>query len=763
MSSAARRTKTLLPWWQLALLLAACGLGVWSLVPGDAELVENLLRDRSAGEARRAWKKISATQRAAHPAHYRLLDVQIDRLEHPLNSPAAVARFWTVAARAWRESPFDRALFRELARVIPSLADPAAAWSEVAADFARAPEDQRAALRQGLVKAALAANQPAAAAGIFAATHVAPRPAAEALELARLWQLAGRPADALAALGDAPDPAFLAPRTALLRALNRNRDALALLRTRAATAPADAALIAELASVALAAGEPAAATPEVARYVASHPADLAGHRRLRDLYLAAGRPADALASAQTAAALGSRAPADLRDLARIYEFTTQPALAFDTWLELALTPAPSLPASPSDPHLALDRLVALNPGLYRDDDLARALTRLVPVPGRPDHTLRLARLDVSLGRFDESRTAFERYLAEAPRDVDALIDFAHLHRELYRFADAETVLRRAAALRPADALIRREIAESLVAQNRHLDALSLYRELAGEAPTEEVLGPYIRLAESLGRYDDFTRGLHRRIDASPVPAARDFVLLAYGYELADDPVRREAALADGLRRTTQSDDLRLQLAFALSAEKKYVDAQAALTPHAGLHADAAAASLYLELLRLNNDRAAERRYLAKPLAPALAHDEAILERLARAREALREFPAAERLWRELIALRPAEFDYTASLARVLLLRRQTAEAGRLLAPFLRAPTPAMLQLAAEIATAAGDYRSAEKHQLAYLAAVRAAPATDWGALGDIRLSRGDRTGAKRAYAEALHRLATQLATSGGKP
>ena len=40
-----------------------------------------------------------------------------------------------------------------------ALADPAAAWSEVAADFARAPAEQRAALRQGLVKAALAAGK----------------------------------------------------------------------------------------------------------------------------------------------------------------------------------------------------------------------------------------------------------------------------------------------------------------------------------------------------------------------------------------------------------------------------------------------------------------------------------------------------------------------------------------------------------------------------------------------------------------------------
>ena len=30
-------------------------------------------------------------------------------------------------------------------------------------------------------------------------------------------------------------------------------------------------------------------------------------------------------------------------------------------------------------------------------------------------------------------------------------------------------------------------------------------------------------------------------------------------------------------------------------------------------------------------------------------------------------------------------------------------------------------------------------------------------------TRGDRTGAKRAYAEALHRLSAQLAATGGKP
>ena len=44
--------------------------------------------------ARRALEKIPATKRAANAAHYRALDLQIDRLEYPLTSPAAVGRVW---------------------------------------------------------------------------------------------------------------------------------------------------------------------------------------------------------------------------------------------------------------------------------------------------------------------------------------------------------------------------------------------------------------------------------------------------------------------------------------------------------------------------------------------------------------------------------------------------------------------------------------------------------------------------------------------
>ncbi len=410
----------------------------------------------------------------------------------------------------------------------------------------------------------------------------------------------------------------------------------------------------------------------------------------------------------------------------------------------------------------VERLWALNPGLYRDEDLTNALEAVVPVDGHPEYTLQLARAEVLLGRYERARGYFETYLS-TEQNADALIEFAHLQFELYRFAEAEQLFRRASALRPGDLTLRIEIAESLMLQNRANEALKVYAELAGETTSEDVLGPYIRLAESLGRYDDFTRGLQRRIERDPTNAGRDHLMLAYGYELANNTERRGAALEEGLRLAPQNNDLRLQLAFALANEKKHQAAQAALATHTSLHEDAVSAVLYMELMRLNNDTAAERAFLATPLAPALAADETVREHLARAYEALSDFKAAESVWRDLLAHRPNDLDRASSLARVLLTRGNTAEASRVLQPFLAEPTPTALRLVAQIAGAAGDHRTAEKYQLAYLDAVQSATATEWGALGDIRLSRGDRTGAKRAYAEALRRLQAQIVQSQGSP
>lgn len=747
------RPKPIIPWWQVGALFLLCAAGIALLMPDDAQLVEDLLRDRKIPEARRAFEKIPARVRAREENRFRLLELKLARSESAPQDRAAHERYWQQAVTAWRSSRFDPALFAELLPIVPSLPDPAAAWRIIATTLGAAPAGQRQELAVSFSRAALAAAQPAAAAEMFSAAFpVAGRTVEQRLELSRLWQLAGRPTDALAALYGSTEPAVQTGRVALLRALNRNREALAVLLQRLEANPplaADAALTEDIATMALQAGTPADALPAYQRFVAAHPDDLEAVRRFRALLLAAGRAPAAVEIAYRAAALSRRAAEDVRELGRILEWTNQPNAAFDAWLELART----------GDAAALDRLIALNPGLLRDADLARVLAPLVPVPGRDDFTLILARLNVTLGRYDLARHGYAAFLSRNP-DAEVMRELGRLERDLYRFAEAEATLARAAALRPADLSLRREIAECRVQQGRYDEALALYAALAGESTAEDVIGPLARLAESLGRFDAFARGLQRRIEAAAVPTERDFLLLAYAHELAADRAQRHAALVAGLRRYPQSNDLRLQLAYALAAQRDYRAAQETLAAHTALREEAAAAALFLDLLRLNNDTAGERDFLSRPLAPSVLADDEVLERIARAREALRDYPEATRLWRQLLARHPSDFPAAAELARVLLAQGQTAEARRLLAPFLRAPTPAVLKLAADVATTAGDHRAAEKYQLAYLETVRSAPATDWGALGDIRLARGDRSGAKQAYAEALRRAQAELRGKG---
>ncbi len=749
--------KPILPWWQIGLLLIACGAGIFFLLPDDPQLIDNLLRDGQTKEARRQFDKVSPAKRAQSADRYRLLELQLARRELPPDDPPALDGYWRRALGAWRESRFADAIFFEFRPSIARLRDPAAAWSALAPDFSRAPDRQRAWLVEDFTRAALAAGQEATAAEVFAAGQpAANRTPTDALELARLWQLAGRADAALAALGEDLSPAVTQRRLELLRALNRSREALTLLRARFAAQPdlvAGAAAVEEFGTVALQAGAPAEAVPIYQRHLEKNPRDLAALRRLRDLLVAAGQPAVAAEIARQAAALSARDGNDGRELARILEWSGAPGAAFDAWLEVAR----------AGDLAALDRLIALNPGLYRDNELVAVLERVVPVANRGDYTLHLARLEVTQGRYEQARDYYERYLTAEPASVDVMIELARLLTGLNRFDDAETWLRRGDAARPGDPVVRREIAAVLVLQGRHIEALALYADLARHSPGEDIIEPYTRLAESLGRYDELVRGLRLRIAQAAEPSARDYLMLAYGHEVSGDSAQRRAALDEGLRKLPGSDELRLQLAIAFAASKDFARAQTTLAAHPRLREDPAATALFLETMRLNNDTAAERDFLATPFADAVASDESVRERLARAREGMREYAEAERLWRELLAARPQDPERTADLARVLFLRGRAKDTKALLAPLLREPTPPILRLAADIAQAAGDHRAAERYQVAYLAARRSAPATEWSALGDIRLTRGDRAGAKRAYAEALRRLQAQIASQATTP
>ncbi len=332
------RNQSIFPRWQLGLLVAVCAGAIWYLLPSDPKLIDDLMRDGAYAEARRELAQISPADRSKNPAYFRQLEVRLSKLELQPGDRVGLDAFWREAVTAWRETNYSGPIFLEFTPVIPQLADPASAWAVLTPAWAEAPETQRARLVSDFTRTALAANQPGLAAEIFAAGHPVPRRPDDAAELARLWQLAGRTADALVALDDDASPALLGQRVGLLRALNRNREAFALLResVEASGGTPDAALAAEITTVGLAAGLASEAAVLVERYVDRNPTDLEAVRHLRNLHLTASEISSAVPLALRAVQLSERATDDLREFARILEFAGQPAAAFNAWLELAL-------------------------------------------------------------------------------------------------------------------------------------------------------------------------------------------------------------------------------------------------------------------------------------------------------------------------------------------------------------------------------------------------------------------------------------------
>lgn len=759
--SSLHNPKPLLPWWQLTLLIAGCAFGVWWLMPNDSQLIENLVRDHAYVEATQRLSELSPQDRARKPVYYRTLDIRLARLGLPTDAtPEQLAAFWAMGTKAWAETNFPVPLFAELIRAIPRLHDPAAAWNQTMSVSEKIPPIQKKRLAEALSRAAVAANQPRMSAELYQIAHpAAERSISQNLELSRLWQSAGEPQFALDALGRANSPQTTKRRISLLRALNRNGEAFALIRTLIPPGPTMVLTpdtIDQLVATALAAGIPAEVLPYYQKFAADHPDDLAVQKRWRDLLVSAGKNAEALPAAHQVVRLSNNDPSEIRTLAQLAEYSGKPGEAFDAWLKLV--------------HLngdlyALDRLVQLNPGLYRDRDLALALEVVVPVEGHPDYTLMSARMERELGRYTQARRYFEAYLELKPNDETVTLELAVLHYELFEYVAAEKWYRHACALAPGQVEPQLAVANAVMMQNRPEDAFRLYREIVQNTSNEDAIEHYIRIAESLGRYDEVAEGLKRRLASNPTAEAQDYRRLAYTYARINETDTRIEVLKQGLKHYPDDSGMRVELAQVQTDQKNYRAAEETLRLHPSLHDDLTATLLYLDLLNLNDDQSTERTFLAQPFPDTFENNEEFLIRIARAHMNLGDPDQAESIYRKLHELRPENSEYTLHLSRSALARGRFDEASALLQPLLSKPTPDILQLASEIAVATGNLPLAEKCQLSLIAAKEHPTAYDWGSLAEIRLQRKDPAGARRAYetarqlliAKLMHPAETQLA------
>ena len=98
-----------------------------------------------------------------------------------------------------------------------------------------------------------------------------------------------------------------------------------------------------------------------------------------------------------------------------------------------------------------------------------------------------------------------------------------------------------------------------------------------------------------------------------------------------------------------------------------------------------------------------------------------------------------------------------------MLTGKKKEAGQLLSRIIHPQKPETLKFAAEVYSDAGKYKLAEKYQDLYLKTSPAQVPQAYGFLGDIRLSRGDKVNARRAYQKGLDALLDQTSRAAPAP
>lgn len=732
--------------------MVTCALLLYFLIPNDPGLLEDLVQDGKAKEARRVLRKVSGEDRAKEGLRYEIAEQKIERIELAEAGESADwdAYFLNAIAR-WQQQFYAASLFDLWVDELPRARDVDALWSVLEGNWSAVTLPQRERLLKNLVPLALGQERPDLAAEIFAATAGdRPKSEAQALELVRLRRLAGDAAGALRALGDIASDKVDAVRVSLLRELNRNdvalENLLAKLSTRSDYTGEEIAL---LVAVARGAGQPGRAVPFVEKQVQSHKNDIETWRYLVRLQRESGAAPAAAASQGRVVELSDRDPVELREWGRLLEGAGKPGQAFDVWYELGM----------QRDQYALDRLIALNPGLYRNKELAEVLETVVPVDNHDDYTLTLARLLTEQGRYEDATKAYDQYIEAVPTDLGAMIEVATLEIELFRYDEASKWLERVKVSGLRDVATRRKLADAWTGMGEFELAMEEYRSVAEETRDTDDFGNYIRLARGIGAYEDFVAGLISVVESDQAEVS-DFLTLAYGYQLLGQDELAKKTLRDGIDRFPKNTEMPMRLAYAYSDAKRYREAQEAVRLHPDLGQAVEPTRLYLILMRLNNDTAQEREFLKREFPPQVWADPESKQMLARANLALGNLPVAERLLRELHREVPEDWDVTADLVLVLQQTGKIKEAKALLVPLLASDSAEALKLAAEVSAALGEWGEAERLQLRYLAKVSPGVATDWGALGDIRLSRGDRRGAKQAYRRALREFQLDLLADG---
>jgi len=742
-----------LPIWGLMGILLACAITFYLLVPNQKKLLNRLVQDGKAKRALKVLDSLSKNEMARDPEFYELMRLRLNRqLLDPKDKSGVIAQL-EACLQALEHSSSNQELLSEVLHSISSLNDCPQGVKLIAPHLDSLPNALRQTLVSALVRDALASNQ-AELAAVTYENCLRPFPPAETnlVEAVRLWRAAAKPDRAIRVLGDfeqqsgkgssALSPVLAELKFNLLREVSRNSEAFDLASSLTSQNNEEAARqkwLKRMQGTAGGAAQHKKLLEEYRHHVQTVPADAGTWRLIAEISTAANDLPSAMEALQK---LISLTPGDLaaqKQLAQLYEWNGDPNGAFDLYIKLA----------EQKDAAALERLVALNPGLYRDRDVLRLLRGLGAEASQDKYRLIFARLLTKHGEYAEANLLYQKHLHGKPDDTAVLEEYAQTLKRQHAYARALVNWKSLQQLKPEDEAVRGRIAEAYYLLGDFDESLRAYQRLAKRSTDLATIVKYCTLAESMGDFRSLSEALGREMELKEQVAPDDFIKLAYVFNLLGAVAEQRGALERGLARFPESDTLRIQLCVLLVENKEARQALPILARSHSLKTDLEALRLYLDLLIASGDYATAERFLKTGIDEKIMDAQSITLLQAVIYEGNQNEVAAERIYQKLVQQHPGEISYALNYLQILTKRGKTRQARSVLQPLLKNPTPAILKEAAQIYTELGDYKEAERLQIRLMELSGKAGFQDWSYLGDIRYSAGSHSAAHRAYRQAL--------------
>jgi predicted Zn-dependent protease len=742
-----------LPVWGMLGVLLACAITFYLLIPNQKRLLTRLVQDGKAQRALEVFHALSQSEIARDPEFYELMRLRLNRQLLDSKDRAGTIAQVEASLQAAARFTVNQDYLAEVMESISLLDDSAQALKLVEPHLKTIPNTARQRLIEALVRNALASDMPGVAAAAYE-NCLRPFPPAETnlVKAVQLWRSAARPENAIRVLEEFEQqsgkgssvlgPALVELKFNLLREVDRNSEAFDLASSLTAQSENEAARQKRVQRMQVTAGTAAQQLKLLEEYrhrVQTHPADAATWRLIAAISVAADEPDLAKEALQK---LISLTPGDVevqKRLAQLYEWDDEPNLAFDLYLKLA----------EQNDAAALERLIALNPGLYRDKDLLRLLRGLGVEAHQDSYRLILARLLTKHGEYAEAYSLYREHLQKKPNDVAVMEEYAQTLQRQQAYESALVIWNSLQKLKPEDEAVRGHIAEVYYLLGDFENSLRAYQQLAKRSTDLAAIMKYCTLAESLSEFQSLSEALTRKMELKDQGTPEDFIKLAYVFNLIGADAKRKRVLERGLVLFPDNDALRIQLSVLLVEKKEGGQALPVMARSHNLKTNLDALRLYLELLIGSGKYATAETFLKTGIAEKLLDTQSIVLLRALVHEGNQNDAAAERIHQKLYRQHPEESVYAVNYLRVLIRLGKAREARTVLQPLLKDPTPEILREASHVYAELGDYKEAEKLQARVMELPGKARFQDWSYLGDIRYSAGNRSAARRAYRQAL--------------